>query len=550
MKKIILCLFSILLLFTGMMKASAAQANISVNASTSQVIVGNEVTVTVTISSGAPLGAWEYTLNYDQSVFRLTKYDVALHFAGYSNNANTKTVSYKYVFKALKSGSSNFYTTASSVVGFDENVMGVVDGSRKISAITYAEYQESLSKNNNLASLGIEGNEVTPEFNKDTLEYSAKVSEDTKEINIIAKAEDNAATVTGDGKMEVTAGNNVFKIIVIAENGAEKTYTLNVEVVDKNPINVEVDGKKYTVVKIRDNLTAPNSFKESTVQIGEYEIPAYYSDIMKFTVVGLKNENGDISLFIYEDGKYEPYIELVYGNITIYPLAMKEEIKGYTKGSIKLKNSNIECLETSKDSRYKLIYAKNVETNEEGLFLFDNKDHTVIKYDEEGQSLVDKKIMMLTYSTFAFVGSTILAFIALICILSKKKKKVKKEKIDKKEIIKKGTPLKEGSKKGEVQEDLSKTKKIDIDEFTKTKAIKKDDLAKTRKIEVPNKENVNKDEALSKTKTLAKTTSVNKLEKTRKINISSEPSLEDDSDEVYDIFSDDRKKKKKKKKVK
>lgn len=539
MKKILFIVLSFTLLFTGMISVKAAQANITVSASQGQVIVGNEVTVSVTISSASQLGSWEYILNYDKSLFKLVenKSDSLRIADVFRTSTPPKSISYKYVFKAIKNGTGSFYTSSSNVIGFDDSIMGVVDGKRNVAAITYAEYEASLSKNNNLASLTIEGAEITPEFNKDTLEYSTKVSEDTKEIMVKATPEDNTANVTGDGTLTVSAGTNSFKIVVIAENGAEKTYTLNVEVIDKDPINVTVNNKKYTVVKIRENLEAPHSFKETTIKIENFDIPAYYSDIMKFTVVGLKDEKGNIELFIYDNGKYTLYTELNFGNITIYPLDMQSELKGYSKAKLKVQNTEVECLEKSSDSRYKLIYGKNVETNEEGLFLLDNKDKTIIKFDEETNNLTEKRMKMLLFSTLAFVVSTVLALIALLASSRKKKGNKKKTK----DIIDNAKEEKNENKI--IEKDLDKTKKISKEELTKTKAIKKEDLSKTKKIDINVKENVPKEEVKE---SINKTTKLNKIDKTTKIEKVKEE-IQDDEDEVYDIFSDDRKKKKKKK---
>ena len=65
MKKIFKYFIAVVTLFTFITKVNAAGATISVNTSASQIIVGNNITVTVTISSSSPLGSWEYNLNYD-----------------------------------------------------------------------------------------------------------------------------------------------------------------------------------------------------------------------------------------------------------------------------------------------------------------------------------------------------------------------------------------------------------------------------------------------------------------------------------------------------
>ena len=427
MKKLLKLLTLIFSLFLFISSVNAASATISVNTSASQVIVGNNVNVSVTISSSSALGSWEYNLNYDKNIFTLVSSDVELHYAGVVQNANTKSVTYRYTFKAKKSGSASFYIDASSVIGFDESVFSVTNGKRNVKVITYAEYQSSLSNNNNLKSLIVEGNEITPEFNKDVTEYTVSVNEDVTEIKVTAIAEDNKAKVNGDGSLNVSAGTNSFNIVVVAENGSEKTYKLNVEVIDKNPIDVTIEDKKYTVVKISSLLTKPNSYIEKTITINEMEIPAFYSEITDFTLVGLKDENSNISLFIYEDGTYLKYIELSFGQLTLYPLNMDEEIKGYEKSTISIGENTIECLQLDDSNRYRIIKAINVETNEKGLYLFDTKDNSAIKYDDSYIKELENKNNLLMYSTIAFALSTLLALIIFISKNSKKCKKNKQE---------------------------------------------------------------------------------------------------------------------------
>ena len=432
MKKLLSKALLLVLPFLFMQNVHAASATIAVSSSANQIIVGNNVVVYVTISSASPLGSWEYTLNYDNSVFKLVSSDVDLHYASYASNENTKSVTYKYTFTALRSGSSKFYIDSSAVIGWDESYYSTSDGSKVVSAITYAEYQASLSTNNNLDRIEIEGYEITPEFDKDTLEYNVKVNENETMINVAAYAEDYRATVTGDGEIEVSAGNNTINIVVIAQNGSEKTYKLNIEVIDKDPIEVKIDNKNYTVVKIASNLTKPKSYVEKTITIDEKEIPAFYSEITEYTLVGLKNEKGDIGLYIYEDGKYIKYTELIFGNITIYPLSMNEKINNYQKYNIIIQKNDVECLATSSSSRYKLIYGMNVETKEKGLFIYDSKDNTLMKYDTDSFASINDKLKKVTYVAIAFGVTTFISLIALIITSSKKKSNKKIEKVDNK----------------------------------------------------------------------------------------------------------------------
>ena len=462
MKKIICSILMFIASFAFLTRVNAASATMAVSSSANQVIVGKDVTVYVTVSSSAALGSWEYTLNYNNSIFKLVSSDVDLHYASYASNGNTKSVTYKYVFRALKSGSCKFYVDSSMAVDWDESILAVNNGAKTIKTLTYSEYQASLSANNNLKNLAVEGYEITPEFDKNILEYSVKVNEDETSIKINATVEDKTASVNGAGIVEVSAGNNTFDIVVIAQNGSEKTYKLNVDVVDKDPINVELSGQKYTVVKLASNLIKPESYVEKTIVINEFEIPAFYSEVTEFTLVGLKDESGNIALFIYNDGEYKKYVELNFGNITIYPKEMKETIDKYQKSVIKIQDADITVLSLTGDDRFKIIYGLNVETKEEGLFLYDSKDNTLIKYDDSYIKLLEEKSTMLTYSTLAFVASTVLALFGIIALSKRRKSKSKRK--DKKEEVKEAT---KETKLEQTKELEIKDKKVKIKEEIK-----------------------------------------------------------------------------------
>ncbi len=510
MRKIKILLFTILSTFMFAGTVNAATANISVSASTSQVIIGNNVNVYVTISSATPLGSWEYGFSYDQSVFKLLSTNApngGLYVISQIENNNTKSVTYTYVFQAIGKGSSSFSVGSAAVVDFDVNDMTLNTSSATVRTITYNEYQASLSKNNNLASLKVDGADLEPEFSKDTLEYNVKVNEDTKEINISATPEDNTASVSGTGPQSVSPGNNTFEIYVVAQNGSEKVYKINVEVIDKNPIEVNYDSKKYTVVKIRENLTAPKGFKETNIHIGEFEIPAYHSDIMDLMVVGLKDENGKVVMFTYENGKYDRYYEINLGNITIRPLEMKETLADYTTSTLKINNIEVECLQKSNEDRYKDVYCVNVETNEEGLFTVDTKDNTIMKFDKEEKNEEMEHTKLLLYVACAFAGTTFVSLIVIISLLAKKGKKPKKNKEIKKE-----------------------EKQVPVPKTTKEEKAPKEDF----KVEEED------DKKLSDTQKIKDNFTPVKDENIQTAEDASE-------DEVYDIFEDDRKRKKKKK---
>ena len=62
------------------------------------------------------------------------------------------------------------------------------------------------------------------------------VNSNTTKIKINALVNDSKAKVNGTGEFEVVEGSNSFSVVVTAENGSTKTYTLNVVAPEKDPI--------------------------------------------------------------------------------------------------------------------------------------------------------------------------------------------------------------------------------------------------------------------------------------------------------------------------
>ena len=387
------------LLFPCIVNAASGSINI---ASSSTVVVGNKVTVTVTISSGTKMGSWQMSLNYDKSYLQLTNStarDGGTFMIDYAEDPGVLKKTYTFTFKTLKSG-----TTKLSVDGYrayvssDLSALSLSANTKQIRIITQAELEASYSKNNNLSALEVEGFTLTPEFKTDILEYSVVVPENTKEVNIKATVQDKRASVNGIGTQAVNPGANKFSVVVRAQSGAEKTYVINVEVKDENPINVTVNGKNYTVVKIKENLPAASLYTETTININGFEIPAYKNDNTNLVLVGLKDEEGNISLYIYNKDKneYQEYNEIGVNKITIYPLTSTEEIKGYKKDTITINGVKVDGYYYTKDSDYVIIYGINVETGDKGFYMYDKKMQSLIKYNDEYIIDLSKKIGIIT----------------------------------------------------------------------------------------------------------------------------------------------------------
>lgn len=90
------------------------------------------------------------------------------------------------------------------------------------------ESVQNLSGNNNLKSLKLDVEGMTPSFKPNTTNYSLVVSENVTNIDVLAITEDSNASIQITGNNGLQMGINTIRIVVTAQNGSKKTYTISV----------------------------------------------------------------------------------------------------------------------------------------------------------------------------------------------------------------------------------------------------------------------------------------------------------------------------------
>lgn len=86
-----------------------------------------------------------------------------------------------------------------------------------------------LSGNCSLSGLTVSNAEISPAFSPDVTSYSASVPFTTSKLEVEAAAEHQGATVSIKNTSLAAGETTAVKVIVKAENGAEKTYTIRVK---------------------------------------------------------------------------------------------------------------------------------------------------------------------------------------------------------------------------------------------------------------------------------------------------------------------------------
>ena len=299
-----------------------------------------------------------------------------------------------FVFSAKKVGTVNVYVTpigqgmnvysSEAELGSIYATINVVNKSNSGSnGNKPVDINKTYSKDNYLKYLDVVDYDITPKFDKDTLEYKLDLDSDITSIIIKATASDENASIKGAGEVTVSEGTNTINIVVTAENGNERTYKIIANVKDKKPIKVKIGNKNYVVVKKDELLGTKEGYTNKEIEIKGIKVPALYNEATKVTLVGLKDDKGNIKLYLYDtkNGKYSVYNEFKFDLMNLY--VHKAPKNKYEKTKIKINNTEVVAYKINGVDDYYLLYATNMSTGYEGYYLYDSKENSVQRYNEE-----------------------------------------------------------------------------------------------------------------------------------------------------------------------
>lgn len=391
-KKLAKIIFAFAIFLTS--KELVNAASLGVGASSTSVTVGSSVVITVKAKGLA-------------GTFKIVSSDSSVLSGGESStwieNGNVT-----YIFKARQSGRATVTVSTVDVSDFDTASAYSSSKSVTISVKEPVNY----SSNNYLKSLNVEGYDIG--FSKEKTSYSVNIKKGTDKINITGSADDDKSRVSGLGEKSVEEGDNSFEITVTAENGSTRTYKINAIVEEANPVNVKIGEKDFRVVKKADLIEAPEGYEKTSIKIDDTEVPAFKNNKTKLTLIGVKDDEGNISLVVYEDGKYNPYKELKIGNLKLYQLEFPKNLirAGYKKKEITIGDEVI-TVYAKEGEEYYLIYAMNLETGEKNIYKYDDKEKTIqrdfktkIETKKEYGDEVIKAGIIAVGSFISFIGIT------------------------------------------------------------------------------------------------------------------------------------------------
>lgn len=285
--KSVICMLLILAIVIVIMPKSQA-AGLVISFSKSTANVGDTVTVTVTgsgISGRADLSVSGNATLSQNSVF---VDNGSASVTATINGAGSIRITATAVDMADSStadpytGSTGGTITAtsassgSSSSSSGNSSSGSSSSGSSTSGNTGTSTTQSPSSNANLSNLGIRPNDFTG-FRPATTTYNVTVPEDVESVEVYATASDSKATIAGTGNKTLQYGANALNVVVTAENGTTKTYTINVTR-EGTEENAEEQPEEDT-----ENTEVVNGLSNITIKDLELK-PAFSSDIYEYTV--------------------------------------------------------------------------------------------------------------------------------------------------------------------------------------------------------------------------------------------------------------------------
>ena len=117
---------------------------------------------------------------------------------------------------------------------------------------------DNLDTTNTLDSITVSDCTLDPAFNSATTEYSCTVKNNVTSVTVNATATSSKAKVSGLGAKDLAEGKNTLPIGVIAEDGSEKIYNINIT--RKAAVqNGSIFGKQFEVVDAEPTLTTSSN---------------------------------------------------------------------------------------------------------------------------------------------------------------------------------------------------------------------------------------------------------------------------------------------------
>lgn len=437
--------FSLSLLLTGAMLLCLVQTSfadgISVSAGQGSVSVGKTVAFSITVPSGSE--AWTYSVSWSGNL-TLESGDTAP--MGFEGDSRTNQL----VFRANSTGTGSVWISAGSycvrVEGKDKPDDYDASGSASVTIVAADKPDDSepaptpsgggsstgnnpgvsLSSNNALSSLTVSAGTLTPAFDPAITEYTLSLPSRSDRLTITANPSDSRATVQGDGDISLQDGETSLSVVVTAEDGSAKAYTITVQVAQAPTLFLDYNGQRLGVVKDVSQVTPPAGFAPAEPITYSGDTLPIWTDVSgKRTLVYLMDEKTSAQgfyLFSQTTGVQSPYLPILCGSVTyIYTDIPKElsSVPGLTPATVKAFGQTLNGW-TYNDASLKdfcVLYLMD-DAGSYGYYTYDSREETLQRFS--GAVFTDSGETLAVPMLYVYIagGAALVLLILLIVFAS------------------------------------------------------------------------------------------------------------------------------------
>ncbi len=409
----------------GQMVSWAADAKIAF--SDPSVMVGNEVTVTMKVTSDTALGTAEIMLSYDPNVLEFVSGTSAnggagaIKVLGTMESADQKAFNFQLKFKTLQAGNAQINVTSQEIYDINSQAISVSkQGNSTVKVTSPATY----SKDASLKSLKISPGTLSPEFSPEVESYTAQVDGNTADLVVNAVAANAGARVALQGEKGLKGGENQVIVKVTAEDGQTvRNYTIQVTKGDGETAASEtdgsgetveasfgeatavIDGTVYNVAASFEEASLPEGFEAGTYQYKGNEVMAGRGLEKELLLLYLEDSEGNGGFYIYNEGadSWSRFVQVETTSKAIVIIPIDEEAampEGFQERPVDIDGVRVTgwVAVTEAEPQYCLFYAMNWN-GEKYFYRYDLSEKTIQRYFASGVSYEKHMELANTYDS-------------------------------------------------------------------------------------------------------------------------------------------------------
>lgn len=407
---------AVLIICSAMTFTAYAKDTAKISVGSGSCDVGDEVSISVSVSSSVDIYMCDIWLSYDAGILQPV--------SGYSGGGggsvrllSTDGTSFTVKFKAVAAGNSSISVNASNTIisSADEDYMAVSAGSGSVTVKAPVTY----STDNTLVSLEINPGVLSPAFSPNVTSYTTTVGSDCAQLVVSAIANDSNASVSVRGT-RMDPGSNTTTITVTAQDGSKKVYTIyttkddsaetpketeaetkageeaTAEETEKTPEQqrtVKIEDAQYQILDDFEANPLPSGYEAIDYEYNETAVKAGKGVNTKLVLMYLENSDGKgtSGFYIYDSVSktFSLYREVGEPDITYVILPITDSMEkpdGYQKTSYAINGNTVDVLMDT-DGTYCLFYGVS-SLGVTGWFRYDCNDGTIQGYSAQSTAAV------------------------------------------------------------------------------------------------------------------------------------------------------------------